>query len=214
MKKLLFFLICLIAYIQTEEREVLAFYFYFGDAGAPGPNEVHIGNTAIVMPLEKILLVRKGAEYCAIKFTKFWTENTSEVSTLFVAAGSDEYAMYELYYQGDKTGDFSKKNVLFKKGKLSHTKPRGIGRLAFSFGNDEIKCGSIKLQWSGEGSVHFYRVGQRMGDYGIELAPTKWTDISQVNVFDPRLKWYRYDENRKRVNIPIDKLWIDGENKK
>jgi len=185
--------------MQIEDREVLA--FYFGDAGASGSNEVHIGNTAIVMPLGRILLVRKGSDYCAIKFTKFWSENTSEVSTLFVAAGSDEYAMYESYYQGDKTGDFTKKNVQFKKEKLSHTKPRGIGRLAFSFGNYEIKCGTIKLEWFGEGGVSFYKDG-------IELAPTQWTDISQVNVFDPILRWYRYDNRRKSTNIPIDKLFV------
>lgn len=183
--------------------------FYYGDAGPPGPNDVHIGKTAIVMPLGKILLVRRDSAYCAIKFIKFWSENTSEAGTVFVASGSDEYAIYDSYYQGDNTGDFSKKDVQFKKEKLSFPKPRGIGRLAFSFGNKEIKCGNIGLLWSGKGSVHFYGEGQKQGDYGIELAPTEWTDISQVNVFDPRLKWYRYDENRKRVNIPVDQLWED-----
>lgn len=184
---------------------------YYGDIDPPKDNEVHVGKTVIVMPLGKILLVRKDAAYCVIKFTKIWSENTSEVGTLFVASGSDEYATYESYFQGDKTGDFSKKNVQFKKEKLSFPKPRGIGRLAFSFGNKEIKCGGIKLFWGGKGSVSFYGEGQKQGDYGIELAPTKWTDISEVNVFDPRLKWYRYDENRKRVNIPVDKLWEDKE---
>src|SRR4030067_1946117 len=144
-----------------------------GDIVLPKDNEVYIGEVNIAMPLGKILLVRRDSDYCAIKFTKFWSENTSEVSTLFVAAGSDEYAMYESYYQGDKTGDFTKKNVQFKKEKLSHTKPRGIGRLAFSFCNHEIKCGTIKLEWFGEGGVFFYKEGQKEGDYGIELAPTK-----------------------------------------
>lgn len=181
---------------------------YYGESGPPGPNEVHIGAMGVVMPIEKILLVRKGSEYCSIKFTKLWSENTSEDSTLFVAAGSDEYALYESYYQGDKTGDFSKKNVQINKAKLSFLKPRGIGRLAFSFGNQEIKCGTIKLR-SLSNAISFYAEDQKAGDYGIELAPTKWTDISQVNVFDSRLKWYRYDENRKRVNIPVDQLWED-----
>lgn len=194
-------------YMQTGVQKVMA--IYYGDIGPPQSNEVHIAEVGIVMPLGKILLVRTSSEYCAVKFTKFWSENTSEVSTLFVAAGSDEYAIYESYYQGDKTGDFSKKNIQFKKEKLSFPKPRGIGRLAFSFGNKEVKCGFIKLLWSGKGSVHFYKEGQDQGDYGIELAPTKWTNISEVNVFDPRLKWYRYDEYRKRENIPIDKLWED-----
>lgn len=194
-----------------EGQEVIAIFpFYYGESGPPGPNEVHIGNTIIVMPVGKILLVRKGSEYCAIIFTKVWSENTSEVGSFFVASGSDEYAMYESYYQGDKTGDFSKENIQIKKEKLSYMKPRGIGRLAFTFGNQEIKCGSIRLSAIGN-SVSFYRKGQgqKEGDYGIGLAPTKWSNISEVNVFDPRLKWYSYDEKRQRVNIPIERLWDD-----
>lgn len=211
MKKLLIILCYLIACIQLGGREVLA--IYYGDIDPPKDNEVHVGKTVIVMPLGRMLLVRKNSEYCAIKFTKFWSENTTEVGSIFVASGSDEYATYESYFQGDKTGDFSKKNVQFKKEKLSFPKPRGIGRLAFSFGNKEIKCGSIKLFWGGKGSVSFYGEGQKQGDYGIELAPTKWTDISEVNVFDPRLKWYRYDEKRERINIPIDQFWKDEQRK-
>ena len=50
---------------------------------------------------------------------------------------------------------------------------------------------------------------------GVEgKAPTKWTDISQVIAFDPRLRWYRYDENREDTYIPIDQLWEDGEERK
>jgi hypothetical protein len=210
MKKLVIILCWLISYTQLGGQEVMA--IYFGDVEPPKDNEVHIGKTVIVMPLENILLVRKGSDYCAIKFAKFWSENKSEVGTIFVASGSDEYAIYESYYQGDKKGDFSKENIQIKKEKLSSTKPRGIGRLAFSFGNKEIKCGSIKLFWGGKGSVNFSGEGQKAGDYGIELAPTKWTDISQINVFDARVKWYRYDEERKRVNIPIDQLWEDKGN--
>ena len=182
---------------QIRGQEVLA--FYYGDIEPPGPNDVHIGKTAIVMPLGKILLVRRYSEYCAVKFTDFWTGKTEE----------DLYAKYESCYQGDKSGDFSRQNIKFRNGKLSFPKPRGIGRLAFSFGKKEISCGTVRLFWSGQGAVHFYREGQAQGDYGIELAPTKWTEISQVNVFDQRLKWYRYDENRKRVNIPVDQLWED-----
>jgi len=197
MKKLVIIFFCLMVCMQIRGGEVLA--FYYGDTGPPGPNEVHIGKTAIMMPLGKILLVRRNSEYCAVIFTDFWVGKTEE----------DLYAKYESYYQGDKSGDLSRQNVKYKNRKLSFPKPRGIGRLAFSFGNKEIQCGTIRLLWSGQGAVHFYREGKAQGDYGIELAPTKWTDISQVNVFDQRLKWYRYDENRKRVNIPVDQLWED-----
>ena len=199
MRRLTLILCSLIILFSIGDRKVVAFSFYYGDVGPPGPNDVHIGKTAIVMPLGKIFLIRKGADYGAVKFTEFWTGKTEE----------DYYARYESYYQGDKTGVLSKKDVKFRKEELSFPKPRGVGRLAFSFGNKEVKCGPIRLFWSGKGAVHFYKEGQEEGDYGIELAPTKWTDILQVNVFDSRLKWYRYDEKRQRVNIPIDKLWED-----
>ena len=181
-----------------------ALAFYYGETEPPKPNEVHIGKTAIVMPLERIILVRRESEYCAIKFTKFWNGRTNE----------DYFAEYESYCKIDNTKEFANNNIQVKKGKLSFPKPRGIGRLAFSFGNKEIKCGTITLFWSGLGAVHFYRQGQEQGDYGIELAPTKWTDISQINITESRLKWYRFDNNRKRVNIPVDKLWQDKADKK
>ena len=196
MKELVILLFLLIAMIQTTGETVLA-----SDKGdqskSSTPNEVVITPVAVKIPLGKILLVRKTSEYCAVKFTKFWTGKTE----------FDWYASYESYYQGDKTGDFSNKNVLFIKDELSFPKPRGIGRLAFSFGNKNVRCGPIKLFWFGQGWVCVYSSGEKQGDYGIELAPTKWADISQVNVFDQRLKWYRYDPKREDINIPVDQLW-------
>lgn len=159
--------------------------------------EVGIAPNGIGVPEGFILLVRKNSKYCAIKFTKFWTGKTKD----------DEYASYEAYYQNDTTGNFKNKNVHFKKGELSRPRLRGIGRLSFSFGKIDVRCGPIELFWSGKGWVYFFSSNQKQGDYGIELAPTKWTDIQQVNVFDPRLKWYRYDENRKDMIVPVDRLW-------
>lgn len=173
------------------------------DTGPAGPSEVHIAPNGVFMPLGRILLVRKDADYCVVKFNKFWTGKTED----------DIYAIYESYYQDDKTGDFSNDNVKYRKDKL--ISPKGIWipfwhTIAFG-SKKEIECGPIRLWWTGKGSVYFFKRYQPEGDYGIELAPTKWTDISQVNVFDPIVKWYKYDEQRERVNIPIDQLWEDKE---
>jgi hypothetical protein len=173
----------------------VSFAFEYGEVGPPGADSVHIGKTAIVMPLRKILLVRKGDECCGIRFTKFWTGRTAE----------DFYAEYESYRLAKQEMD-----VVWTKGgtqRLSFPKPRGIGRLAFSFGNKEVECGSIKLFWSGNGAVHFYGKGQEQGNYGVELAPTKWEDCSVVNPIDPRLTWYKYDPERERKNVPVEGLW-------
>jgi hypothetical protein len=162
---------------------------------------VIVSPNAIIMPLGKILLIRKDSDYGAIKFIKFWTGK----------AENDRYATYESYYQGDKTGDFSNKNAEFTKEELHSPNPSfSLFGHPIAFGiRDDIRCGPIRLWWFGGGTVCFWEGGQRQGDYGIELAPTKWTDISQVNVSDRRLKWYRYDEKRKDTKIPVDQLWED-----
>jgi hypothetical protein len=176
------------------------------DGRAHASEEVGIGGNAIQMPLGRILLVHKDSQYCAVKFTETWKGKTE----------SARFTNYESYYQGDGSGDFSSKGVQFTKDTLVD-RQSVLGRLypvPFGHRNQEIKCGPIRLFWSGIDWVCFFGLKQKQGDYGIELAPTKWTDISQVNVFDPRLKWYRFDEKRKHVRIPIDQLWEDGEEKK
>lgn len=183
-----------IFFIRTGACENMS--FYYGDAGPPPKGSVFIGKTGIIMPLHRVLLARKGTEYCAIVFTKFWTGKTEQ----------DKYASYESYCQADGSGDFSKDNIKFRREDLSYPKPRGIGRFAFSFGDKEIKCGKLKLFWSGEGAVHFYSEKQGRGDHGCELAPTNWKSVIQVDVFAPGIKWYKYDESRKRVNIPLNQF--------
>lgn len=165
------------------------------------PSEIHIAPHVVLMPLERIILVRKDSDYCAIKFNRFWGGQKTD---------QDWYAEYESYYQDDKTGDFTKDKVKFRKDVLSSPKAKWslFGHPVVLFGvNKEIKCGPIRLWWTGKGSVYFFKRYQPEGDYGIELAPTPWSNISEVNVFDPRIKWYRYDEKREKVNILINQLW-------
>lgn len=169
-------------------------------------NEVQLAPNCIIMPIGRILLIRKDSDYCVVKFTEFLTGNTKE----------DLYTRYESYYQEDKTGDFTNKNVKFRKEELHWPKPSWslFGHPVAFDTKDEIRCGPIKLWWTGKGAVYFFKRDQPQGDYGIELAPTPWTDISQVNVFDKRIKWYRYDDNRKDEYIPINKLWEDTQQEK
>ncbi len=169
-------------------------------------DKVHIGPNGIVMPLGRLALVRKGTEYGAVKFNEFWLGKTED----------DQYANYISYYQGDGSGDFSKGTVKVMREQLVTRRYWGLGDLRFPVGHQkmDVECGPIKMFWVGGGSLHFFAWGQRQGDYGVELAPTKWTDISQVNVFDPRVKWYRYNEKRARSNIPIGQLWEDDVDKK
>jgi hypothetical protein len=163
-----------------------------GDLG----QSIIVSPNAVIMPLGRILLIRRDSDYGAIRFTKFWTGKTE----------NDLYATYESYYPGDKTVDFANENVKFTKEELHSPKPSfSLFGHPFTFGEKkEIRCGPIKLWWTGKGTVYFFERYQREGDYGIELAPTTWTDISQINVSDSGLTWYRYDANRKDTKIPLD----------
>jgi hypothetical protein len=161
-----------------------------------GPEDVRIGPHYIEMPLNKIFLIRNGELYGAVKLTKFRMGTNKK----------DKYASYICWYQDDGTGDLVSKSVKFEEKEAS-SKLFGIGRFSFNTGNEEIRCGAFRLWWWGKGMIYFFEKGQEFGDYGVELAPTKWSEIKEVNVFDTRLKWIKYDKNRSRTDIPIDNLW-------
>lgn len=188
----------------------------------PKANEISIGRSCIEMPMGLMLLIRKNNNYCAMKFNRNWTavdekarkEYEPYVNRGIVDAESareayeKKYAAYTIYYQGDGGADFSKGNVIKSEHIASWLPLQGPFRpFIYQPGDAHIKCGPFKIGWEYKNAVCFIPSGKGLGDYGIELAPTPWTDIEEVNVFDPRVKWYRYDDKRKRVNIPIDQLW-------
>jgi len=166
----------------------------------PDPKSVFaIGPNCVGVPAGRIILIRKGSDCCAVRFPKFWTGKTRE----------EWYATYESYYQGDGSGDFSSKNVEFRRGEVSDL---GFGSFLGSHyyrGDRNFQCGKIRLQWSGQERswVCFYAFGQTERDHGYALAPTNWTDISEVDVSDPKLVWYKYDAKRKDYYLPIDEVW-------
>lgn len=174
---------------------------------SPHIDDVMLAPNAIGIPLGRILLIRRGNEYGAVRFTQCGTENTEY----------EQHAEYESYYQGDQAGNLTKETVQYHKEEVYYTKPSFaiFGHPLRIGAKRDIRCGPIELWWSSGRycrrlAVYFNRHDQEQGDfYGIELAPTPWTDISQVNVFDSRIKWYRYNEGRRDQFIPIDKLWTE-----
>jgi|WetSurMetagenome_2_1015567.scaffolds.fasta_scaffold04891_2 hypothetical protein len=180
------------------------------EGGLPGPNDVFIAGTGIQMPVGRVLLIRQGTNYCALRFTQYGPgQLDGDVSAKYAS-----YGKYETYYQSDGTGDFSGTNLQYWEDELILPVPRGFGRIVHAFGaKHDIRCGPIKLDGNPK-SVSFYAPGQyaklkAIREYNIELAPTPWTSISEINVRDPRITWYRYDyDGRRRLKtIPIDRLW-------
>ena len=157
-------------------------------------------------PLGRFLLIRKEKDICAVRFTEAHRGHDEKPQTILSSGEESLYAKYDWYYQGDGSGNFTSTNVKSGHDDLVRRPLIGIGRLAFQTGDIYVKCGTFKLRWMFPDRVAFYSTGVIPADYGIELAPSKWTDINEVRVQDSRLKWYRYDETRKIIFIPVDEL--------
>ncbi len=112
-----------------EEREALQI---------PGPEEVFIGRFGVTMPLGRILLARKGQEYCAFMFTNTWLGETR----------ADRYTSYEFYHQGDGSGNFRKDNVRSEEDELFSPQIQMWMGLYYSKRERKtIQCGRMKLHW-------------------------------------------------------------------
>jgi len=172
------------------------------DSRAPHQGEVYVGPTGISLPYGRFLLVREDGGYCAIRLLKYWERKN----------GKDRYATYESFYQGDGSGDFSKTNVKHEKGEVSDFGPGMFLGLFHTWGGElYLKCGSMQLRWGGTSlaaGLNFPPMDRDTKTYKTtDLAPTPWTDISQVNAVDPKIWWYQRDERRWHLYIPLDELW-------
>ena len=156
-------------------------------------------------PLGRILLIRNANDICAVRFTEFHRGHDAKPPTVFNSGAESLYAEYDWYCQVDGSGDFKKENITRGHGKLVERPLRGIGRLAFQAGKVKVKCGPFKLFWFYPTSISFSS-SPSCDDSHVELAPTKWKEIEEVVASDSKLKWYRCDEHRESIYIPIDEL--------
>jgi len=150
-------------------------------------NQFVMGPSEVLVPQGAFLLVRKGRKIGAIKFTSI--EQGSTVGT--------GKASYESYFQGDGSGSFHSPNVRKQTGDNDLKPLKGIGRLSFQVGKDRIRIGEWSFLSSSPGAVSMWPYRGSQKDYGFEFAPTSATDISEIDVTDKRLHWFRYDLNLK-----------------
>ena len=152
-------------------------------------------------PLGKFILIRKDANVCAIRFTEYHRGNDAKAPTVFSSGEESLDAKYECFCRSEGGGGFGNATL----GEVNKSASWGIGRLAFGGGKTNVRCGPFKLPWMYPARVSFHIEGTKLGDHGIELAPTRWSTINEVNL-SARLRWFRYDERRKPTYIPSEDL--------
>ncbi len=165
---------------------------------------VYITNSAVSPPLGFFGLVQHDNSYCAVKFMETGRDEKKQY----------RYALYDWHYQGDGSGDFSRSTAKHGTGKATYhyAEISSRGRLAFQTGNMDIVCAEMHILWIGDTTLTFQNAKkdekeQEIIKAGVKIAPTKWTNISEINVFDKRLKWYHYDAKRQTIKIHVNQLW-------
>lgn len=168
---------------------------------------IYVSPISLSAPIGGFLLLRKGTDVCALRFTNIQRGGDAKPPTPFHSGEESTYAEYDWFYQGDGSSDLTKPNVKSGHSKLSKKATVGffVRQLAWPRGDPFVRCGPLRLEWSYPS--HVYMTNAKGEDLGFEIAPTKWKEISEINVRDTRLKWYRYDEKRGRTYIPVDTLW-------
>ena len=155
-------------------------------------------------PTGRLLLIRQGSDRCAVRFTDFARGRDAKPATVLDSGAESFSAQYDWFYpRRDTTGAVS-----YETGhrKVSSKALVGIGRLAFQLENDVVRCGPFKLLWAYPTRVGFFPSDAMDADVGIELAPTKARSIEEVNFDDAAIRWYRTDQSRKPMLIPLSEL--------
>ena len=143
-----------------------------------GPRFVHV-------PKGVFLLVRRGREIGAIRFTRIEPSGG-------IGQGS---STYESYFQGDGSGSFQTVNVMKLSGVIDIKPIRGVSHsLSWQPGSNKLRVGRW---WFGCLSIDLINMSPHFFQYdqGYEFAPTSAHEITEVDASAMGLKWFRYDAN-------------------
>ena len=166
-----------------------------------------IFDTQISAPLNRLLLIRDGDQICAIRFTKFKRMWDRGNATTFTSAEENMYAEYDWYYVKNGFTDASSSDVVMGHAEVRRKPTYGIGRLNFQLGgNRSVKCGPFEQAWLYPISISMQQEFPIPSQGRRHFAPTAWHDWRDVNLNEPRLRWFQYGELQSELLIPIKDL--------
>jgi hypothetical protein len=167
-----------------------------------------VAAAGVGVPEGRFVLIRGvGGVTCAVRFTSLLRGRDAKPPTVFSSGAESLSAQADVYRRDDSARDFSSASFQHEHLALSSHALIGIGRLAFERGTVAIKCGRDRLLWGFPTWLAFPDRGHTFPGRGpVEMAPTAWTEVSQVKVSDPQLKWLKYDDSRTMSEIPLGEL--------
>ena len=154
-----------------------------------------MGPWAISMPTGALLVIRKNGKVGALRLTAVVQGDAIGLGT----------ATYESYFQGDGSANFQRPNVTKLRGEIELKPLKGVGRFSFQTGKNKIRVGSWSFGAAAPNLMNMWPFRGDSKDYGFEFAPTSARDISELNLSDPRLRWFKFDSSGGIV-LPVRDL--------
>ena len=155
-----------------------------------------LGGGYVKLPVGAFLLVRKNGEIGAIRIAKIEPGGTEWVGK----------STYESFFQSDGSGSLTSANALRKTGEIDIQAPKGPGRGVYIYqpGQNKAVVGKWSFVFINPNVMTMSAITrlQGNGDHGYEFAPTSACKISEIDLSDKRLRWFRYDRNAS-VTLPI-----------
>lgn len=156
-----------------------------------------IGFEWVDQPINKILLIKQGGNYCAIKFLSYSRARDKREPTIF-SANEESFSGNAVFVESKKGKPGKAKEL-----RLTRKSPIGIAKIAYSSSNDILRCGKSRLMWLYPTGMVSLSVNPK-----ASFAPTANEDFNELNFNSTNLRWYSYDESRKMELIPISELPI------
>ena len=158
---------------------------------------VGIASVCIVMPVGRVLLIGRDNFVGVVKFLH--SEEKREGT----------YSKYE-YFEYEK-GEFKRVG----EGEVVLKKPASGKGIFFHGSPDKLAGPPLKLRnfslfivaGGKDHSTFYFWSKPNKVDQRVRMGPTPWKSIEEVNLSDPRIRWFTYTDKESWEVIPIDKLW-------
>jgi hypothetical protein len=184
-------------YLSLSEEEGRRTWTEFERASVNHASITWWGSSA---PFKCFLLIQDGDALCAIRFTNFVRGQDARPPSIWTSGDETLTSVYEWHVLARTDGKVTSKR--HGQAIAQFTAPRGFGHLIVAGGYDNVQCGDKQYNWIYPDAVHF----PSGPNSPMRMAPTKWTEVSQIQVDDPSLKWFAADKSRADVRIPRERL--------
>ena len=154
-----------------------------------------ISGGSVKMPIGAFLLVRKNGEIGAIRLTRIDPMATEDFGK----------STYESYFPADSSDLLSIRNDIRQTGELDLKPAKGMIR-GFSYvpGPHRARIGKWSYPFVSPSIMYMFPY-HSSSDHGYEFAPTSACDVSEIDVHDKRLRWFRFDRDA-HVTLPLADL--------